>query len=218
MINSSALKRYKIKEIYYTLQGEGYHAGRPAVFCRFTGCNLWSGREEDRHKAICQFCDTDFWGTDGILGGRYSAEELSVQIRDLWPDAYRNEAVFLVCTGGEPMLQIDEELIQTFHHHGIIIAIETNGTIKVPDSIDWICMSPKAGTEIVQQSGQELKFIMPQSGLEPQDFESFDFKHFYIQPLDDEAQEDHIQEAIKFCLDHPKWKLSLQTQKVLNIR
>jgi 7-carboxy-7-deazaguanine synthase (Cx14CxxC type) len=211
------LKKYKVKEIYYTLQGEGYHTGRPAVFCRFTGCNLWSGREEDREKAICQFCDTDFWGTDGILGGRYTATELTQQIIDLWPENFRNKSIFLVCTGGEPMLQLDEELIIAFHKKGIEVAIETNGTIEVPASVDWICMSPKANTDIVQKSGNEIKIVQPQHGVDPKDFEDFDYNHFYIQPLDDEAQEDHIQEAIKFCLDHPKWKLSLQTHKVLNI-
>ena len=212
------MKKYKIKEIYYTLQGEGYHTGRPAVFCRFTGCNLWSGREEDRHKAICQFCDTDFWGTDGILGGRYSAEELARQIKDLWPESYRQDPVFLVCTGGEPMLQIDQSLIDCFHAHNITIAIETNGTVEVPDSIDWICVSPKSNSDIVQRSGNELKLVIPQDNYEPKDFEDWDFDHFYIQAVDDEAQEDNIQEVIRYCLDHPKWKLSLQTQKVLNIR
>jgi 7-carboxy-7-deazaguanine synthase (Cx14CxxC type) len=210
-------KRYKIKEIYYTLQGEGFHTGRPAIFCRFSGCNLWSGREEDRHKAICQFCDTDFWGTDGILGGRYSGKELLEQIKELWPEDFRNHPIFVVCTGGEPMLQIDQELIDIFHEGGIHIAIETNGTLKVPATIDWICMSPKAGTEIIQQSGNEIKIVQPQMGIDPKDFEEMDFDHFFIQPLDDEAQEDNIQEAIRYCLDNPKWKLSLQVHKVLNI-
>lgn len=210
-------KTYKIKEIYYTLQGEGYHTGRPAIFCRFTGCNLWSGREEDRHKAICQFCDTDFWGTDGVLGGRYSAEGLRDQILELWPEDQQSDTIFLVCTGGEPMLQIDEKLISCFHEAGIEIAIETNGTIQVPESIDWICMSPKAGTEIVQTSGNEIKIVQPQIGINPKDFEKMKFDHFFIQPLDDEAQEDNIQEAIRYCLDNPKWKLSLQVHKVLNI-
>lgn len=208
---------YKVKEIYYTLQGEGFHTGRPAIFCRFTGCNLWSGREEDRQKAICQFCDTDFWGMDGVLGGRYTAEQLKEQILELWPEEHLGESVFLVCTGGEPMLQIDRELIDTLHAGGIEIAIETNGTIEVPETIDWICMSPKAGTEIIQRSGNEIKIVQPQIGINPKDFEGLDFDHFYIQPLDDEAQEDNIQEAIRYCLDNPKWKLSLQVHKVLNI-
>lgn len=210
-------KTYKIKEIYYTLQGEGFHSGRPAVFCRFTGCNLWSGREEDRHHAICQFCDTDFWGTDGVHGGKYSAEALMRLIKELWPEEFLHYPIFLVCTGGEPMLQIDQQLIDTFHDGGIEIAIETNGTIAVPKSIDWICMSPKASTEIIQQTGDEIKIVQPQPGINPKDFENMAFNHFFIQPLDDEAQEDNIQEAIRFCLDHPKWKLSLQIHKVLNI-
>ena len=206
---------YKIKEIYYTLQGEGHHTGRPAIFCRFSGCNLWSGREEDRHKSICQFCDTDFWGTDGENGGKYSADDLANLILSLWPDP--SEHPFLVCTGGEPALQLDGVLIDILHTHSIEIAIETNGSLPLPDRIDWICVSPKAHTEIVTIKGHELKLVYPQKENRPEDYLHLDFEHFYLQPLDDENQAANIQACILYCKTHPKWKLSLQTHKWLGI-
>ena len=207
---------YKIKEIYYTLQGEGAQAGRPAVFCRFTGCNLWSGREEDRAKAICQFCDTDFWGTDGENGGRYTASQLAEQVIALWPNRTLGRPL-VVCTGGEPLLQLDEPLIEAFHAVGLELAIETNGTLPVPPGVDWICMSPKAGTEIVVTAGQELKLVFPQPGAEPERFEQLDFQQFFLQPMDGPHRERNTQLSLQYCLQHPHWRLSLQTHKLLNI-
>jgi 7-carboxy-7-deazaguanine synthase len=206
---------YTIKEIYYTLQGEGAQTGRPAVFCRFTGCNLWSGREEDRDKAICQFCDTDFWGTDGTNGGRYSADELADKVASLWPQPLGKP--YVVCTGGEPLLQLDEPLIAAFHHRGFEVAIETNGTVKSPLGIDWICMSPKAGTTLEIHAGHELKLVFPQPGAEPERFEQLDFQHFFLQPMDGPHRERHTQQAVQYCLDNPQWRLSLQTHKLLLI-
>ena len=206
---------YKVKEIYYTIQGEGFHAGRPAVFCRFSGCNLWSGREVDREKAICTFCDTNFWGTDGINGGKYSASELAEKIKSLWPVDHKN--LFVVCTGGEPALQMDETLIHVFHDYGFEIAIETNGTVELADGIDWICVSPKADTEIVVKTGGELKLVYPQIENQPSDFLHLDFKHFYLQPLDDKNQSENIRKTIEYCLANPQWKLSVQTHKFLGI-
>jgi len=208
---------YKIKEIFYTLQGEGGQSGRPAVFCRFSGCNLWSGREEDRHKAICQFCDTDFWGTDGENGGSYPTEgSLAEKVASLWPRPTQGKPL-VVCTGGEPMLQLDEQLIEAFHQKGFEIAVETNGTRPVPDAVDWICVSPKAGAELVQESGQELKLVFPQPGAMPEQFEDLDFEHFYLQPMDGPNMERNTQLTLQYCLEHPKWKLSLQTHKMLGI-
>ena len=206
---------YKIKEIYYTLQGEGYHTGQAAVFCRFTGCNLWSGREEDRYKAICKFCDTDFWGMDGELGGKYSAKKLVNTIKSLWPE--NNDHCFVVFTGGEPALQMDAELIEVLHDNGCEIAIETNGTIELPDGIDWVCMSPKANTEIVVTKGNELKLVYPQKGAMPNQFENLNFEHFYIQPMDGNLAKENTQKSIQFCLENPKWRLSLQTHKLIGI-
>lgn len=208
---------YKIKEIYYTLQGEGAHTGRAAIFCRFSGCNLWSGREVDRHKAICKFCDTDFWGTDGINGGTYSsAEALAHKILSLWPEN-PTDKIYVVCTGGEPMLQIDNHLIDTFHKFNIEIAIETNGTIVVPNTIDWICVSPKAGSKLLQLKGNELKLVVPQAGAEPEKFADLDFQHFFVQPMDGPDIDKNTEWAINFCKHHPKWKLSLQTHKLIGI-
>jgi len=212
-----AKRKYKLKEIYYTLQGEGFHMGRSAVFCRFSGCNLWSGREEDRSKAICQFCDTDFWGMDGVEGGSYTAEELADKILSLWPDGGKDQHPFLVCTGGEPLLQLDNTLVDVFHAHGIEVAVETNGTIKAPIELDWICMSPKANTKIIQKSGNEVKCIVPQLGIDPKDFENMDFEHFYVQPMDCEKIRDNTNYAIAYCQTNPKWKLSIQTHKLLGI-
>ncbi len=208
---------YKVKEIFYTLQGEGFHTGRPAVFCRFSGCNLWSGREEDRHKAICQFCDTDFWGMDGENGGKYTAEELAQKVIALWPEGMVKNKPFVVCTGGEPMLQLDEKLVISFHQAGLEIAVETNGTLKPPPGIDWICVSPKANTEIVLKNGNELKLVFPQSGAEPEKFLDFDFDYFYLQPMDGPEIQENTQKTLEYCLQNPQWSLSLQTHKILNI-
>ena len=207
---------YKVKEIYYTLQGEGYHTGRPAVFCRFTGCNLWTGLEKDRENAICNFCDTDFWGMDGSFGGKYTAAELAQACLTLWPENMQDP--FIVCTGGEPLLQLDLTLINAFHALGFYIAVETNGTIAAPEGIDWICMSPKPNTKILLTKGDELKFIFPQKELDPEAFVDLSFDHFYIQPMDNTSLNENIEASIKYCQSNPKWKLSLQTHKLIGIR
>lgn len=209
------MKKYKVKEIFYTLQGEGFHSGRPAVFCRFTGCNLWSGREEDRHEAVCQFCDTDFVGMDGKNGGSYTAQDLAQKIVELYPAEKSN--LFVVCTGGEPALQMDEALVNAMHDMGIEIAIETNGTKSLPEGIDWVCVSPKENAQVVVQSGNELKLVYPQKGNTPFQFEAYNFDHFYLQPLDDKEQAVHIKACVAYCMTHPQWKLSLQTHKILGI-
>jgi 7-carboxy-7-deazaguanine synthase len=209
------LKKYKVKEIFYTLQGEGFHTGRPAVFCRFTGCNLWSGREEDRHEAVCQFCDTDFVGMDGNNGGTYTAQSLAQKILDTYPQDQSN--VYVVCTGGEPALQMDEVLVNAMHDLGIEIAIETNGTKPLPTGIDWVCVSPKENTEVIVRSGNELKLVYPQKGNTPTQFEAYEFEHFYLQPLDDKDQVAHTKACVVYCMSHPQWKLSLQTHKILGI-
>lgn len=206
---------YKVKEIYYTIQGEGFHSGRPAVFCRFSGCNLWSGREEDRSKAICQFCDTNFWGTDGENGGKYSKEELAAKIKGLLPE--NTPKPFVVLTGGEPALQVDEDLIEALKNQDLEIAIETNGTKLLPKGIDWICMSPKAGTDIVLLKGDEIKIIIPQIGIDPKDFESLDYDHKYVQAMESDTWDDNIKHAVQYTLDNPQWKLSVQTHKYLGI-
>ncbi|NJK82529.1 MAG: 7-carboxy-7-deazaguanine synthase [Saprospiraceae bacterium] len=208
---------YKVKEIYYTLQGEGAHTGRPAVFCRFTGCNLWSGREEDRYKAVCQFCDTDFVGTDGEYGGRYTAQALATQVAALWRPNLQTGKPYVVCTGGEPLLQLDVPLIDAFHQQGLEVAIETNGTVAVPKGIDWVCMSPKAGAQLVVVQGNELKLVFPQLGAEPELYTQLHFEHFYLQPMDGKYQARNIQLAIEYCLQHPQWRLSLQTHKFVGI-
>jgi 7-carboxy-7-deazaguanine synthase len=210
----SSSKKYKVKEIFYTLQGEGFHAGRPAVFCRFSGCNLWSGREEDRSDAVCKFCDTDFWGTDGVNGGSYTAQALIAKIKSLAPI---QEELFIVCTGGEPALQLDQELVDSMHQEGIYIAIETNGTKGLPEGIDWICVSPKEASKILITKGHELKLVYPQQGNHPTNFETFDFQHFYLQPLDDVDKLENTERCIHYCMENPKWKLSVQTHKVLGI-
>jgi 7-carboxy-7-deazaguanine synthase len=208
---------YSVKEIFYTLQGEGANTGRPAVFCRFAGCNLWSGREEDRDQAICQFCDTDFVGTDGPGGGRFpTAIALAAAVARTWPDPNEGRPL-VVCTGGEPLLQVDEELVNALHAQGFEIAIETNGTVQPPPGIDWICLSPKAGARTVIRSGNELKVIFPQPGAEPEKFETLEFDHFYLQPMDGPRREENTTLAVKYCLAHPRWKLSLQTHKLLGI-
>lgn len=209
---------YSVKEIFYTLQGEGANAGRPAVFCRFSGCNLWTGREEDRSKAICQFCDTDFVGTDGTGGGKFvAAASLAAAIVGSWPTSdttYR----FVVLTGGEPLLQVDEALTHELKAHGFMIAVETNGTCSPPPGIDWICVSPKAGTKLAVRSGQELKLVFPQVDLHPSEFETLPFENFYLQPMDGPLQTENTTQAIEYCKANPRWNLSVQTHKVLGIR
>jgi 7-carboxy-7-deazaguanine synthase (Cx14CxxC type) len=208
---------YSVKEIFYTLQGEGRRAGRPAVFCRFTGCNLWSGREEDRANAICQFCDTDFVGTNGTLGGKFAdAEALANVVASLWPAGaiYR----YVVLTGGEPFLQVDAPLIEALHARGFEIAVETNGSVAAPAGIDWICVSPKAGAPWVQRSGQELKLAFPQPGLLPESVTESNFDHYLIQPIDGLSKSANTQAAIAWCQSHPQWNLSIQTHKLLDIR
>jgi 7-carboxy-7-deazaguanine synthase (Cx14CxxC type) len=211
------MSNYSVKEIFYTLQGEGANTGRPAVFCRFAGCNLWSGREEDRSQAICRFCDTDFVGTNGPGGGRFStAADLARAVSDEWPDKGIGRPL-VVCTGGEPLLQIDAELVAALHLAGFEIAIETNGTLLPPPEIDWICVSPKAGSECVLKSGNELKLIYPQAGAEPETFQDLDFQHLYLQPMDGPDRERNTKLAIEYCMANPRWKLSLQTHKLLGI-
>jgi len=212
------LLMYAVKEIYYTLQGEGAQTGRPAVFCRFAGCNLWSGREQDRAEAACNFCDTDFVGTDGAGGGKFATPEgLAGAARAAWR-GNSGTPPYVVLTGGEPMLQVDEPLIAALHKVGFEVAIETNGTLPVPRSIDWICVSPKSGAPLVQRSGDELKLVYPQTALDPRGLERLDFTHFLLQPMDEGAKSaSHVRAAIDYCLAHPKWRLSLQTHKLLGL-
>lgn len=207
---------YSVKEIYYTLQGEGAQTGRPAVFCRFTGCNLWTGREEDRDSAVCQFCDTDFLGTDGPGGGVFeSPDELAHAVVRHWPQ--QSGTPYVVCTGGEPLLQLDAEAIDALHAAGLEIAIETNGTKPVPAGIDWVCVSPKAGAECVVHEGDELKLVYPQSEAEPERFENLSFRHFFLQPMDGPDQERNTHLAAEYCLANPQWRLSLQTHKLIGL-
>ncbi|HEV7373529.1 MAG TPA: 7-carboxy-7-deazaguanine synthase [Pyrinomonadaceae bacterium] len=216
---STYLMAYSVKEIYFTLQGEGANTGRAAVFCRFAGCNLWTGREEDRAEAVCNFCDTDFVGTDGPGGGRFAtAIELAETVSGSWraPSSARAHPL-VVCTGGEPLLQLDEELVAAFHNVAFEVAIETNGTKLPPPGIDWICVSPKAGAELVLDTGHELKLIFPQQGAEPELFDKLDFQHFFLQPMDGPARDLNTRLAIEYCLEHPQWRLSLQTHKMLGI-
>lgn len=208
---------YSVKEIFYTLQGEGTHAGRPAVFCRFSGCNLWSGRESDRASAICRFCDTDFVGTDGEGGGKFGdASGLARAIDALWPGSH-TASKFVVFTGGEPLLQLDAALLAAVHALGFEIAIETNGTLPVPSGVDWICVSPKVGADLKQRTGNELKVVIPQQGQSLSDYEQLDFEHFYLQPMDGPDKARNTQLAIEICKNNPKWKLSVQTHKLLQI-
>jgi len=228
---------YTVKEIFYTLQGEGAQTGRAAVFCRFSGCNLWSGREEDRSRAVCQFCDTDFVGT-GPEGGRFtSAKELADVIDGCWTggvsrtDSEAGEAAgtlvdstpqrgrkYVVCTGGEPLLQVNESLISALHQRGFEVAVETNGTRPAPRSLDWICVSPKAGAPLVQTTGNELKLVYPQENAPPENFEQLDFRHFFLQPMDGPHTERNTALAIEYCLRHPRWRLSIQTHKLVGLR
>ncbi|MDB5824408.1 MAG: 7-cyano-7-deazaguanine reductase [Herminiimonas sp.] len=208
---------YSVKEIFYTLQGEGAQAGRPAVFCRFAGCNLWTGREADRATAVCRFCDTDFVGTDGELGNKYSsADALADTIASLWP-ALHAQARYVVFTGGEPLLQLDAALIDAVHARGFTIAIETNGTLPVPPGVDWICVSPKVGPKLRVERGSELKVVIPQVGQALEQYEGLDFEHFFVQPMDGPALDANTRLAIDTCKRRPQWKLSLQTHKLLHI-
>jgi 7-carboxy-7-deazaguanine synthase (Cx14CxxC type) len=206
---------FTVKELFYTLQGEGANTGRAAVFCRFARCNLWSGREADRGDAVCQFCDTDFVGTNGPGGGRFAtADLLADAVARQWPGGVRP---FVVCTGGEPLLQMTAELVAALHERGFEVAIETNGTRPAPRGIDWVCVSPKAGAELVLRRGDELKLIFPQAGAEPDRYERLEFRHFFLQPMDGPDRERNTRLAIRYCLEHPHWRLSLQTQKILGI-
>ena len=208
---------YAVKEIFLTLQGEGAQAGRRAVFLRFAGCNLWSGREEDRASAICQFCDTDFVGTNGQGGGKFaSAEALADAVEQCWGPLHRPNR-YIVITGGEPMLQLDTELICALQDRGFEVGVESNGTLAAPPGIDWLCISPKAGSQVVQRSGQELKLVWPQPGSDWQDMESWGFDHFLIQPMDGPDQAENVAAAIQFVMDNPKWHLTLQAHKTLGL-
>lgn len=211
--------KYAVKEIYYTLQGEGLNVGRPAVFLRFAGCNLWSGREADRAEAVCQFCDTDFVGTNGPGGGSFvTADILAAAVASVWPsNGCRGVRRLVVCTGGEPLLQLDAALVEALHGHGFEVAVETNGTQMAPPGLDWICVSPKMGADLVLRTGHELKFVFPQVGTDPTEYEDLDFIHFLLQPMDGPDAARNTQLALDYCRAHPKWRLSLQTHKLLRI-
>lgn len=213
---------YSVKEIYFTLQGEGANTGRPAVFCRFAGCNLWSGHEKDRSRAVCPFCDTDFVGTDGPGGGKFaSGAILAGAVAAAWPgdtgSIRPGQKPLVVCTGGEPLLQLDGAAVEALHEAGFEVAVETNGTLKPPEGIDWICVSPKAGAPLELRRGHELKLVFPQEGASPEEFEQLDFDQFYLQPMDGPDLERNTRLAVEYCLAHPQWKLSLQTHKYLGI-
>lgn len=208
---------YSVKEIFYTLQGEGANVGTPAVFLRFTGCNLWSGREKDRARAVCRFCDTDFVGTGGAGGGKYrSAETLAKAVKATWPMRARTGR-FVVCTGGEPLLQLDAPLVEALHDKGFRVAIETNGTLAAPAGVDWTCVSPKAGAPLVQGRGDELKLVYPQPGAEPDRYADLEFEHFFLQPMDGPRRAENTRRAADYCMRHPHWRLSLQVHKLIGI-
>jgi 7-carboxy-7-deazaguanine synthase len=208
---------YAVKEIFYTLQGEGAQSGRAAVFCRFAGCNLWSGREADRAGALCKFCDTDFVGTDGDGGGRFAtADELAEAIAGKWPQSDAGTR-FVVCTGGEPLLQLDAALIDALHRRKFFIAIETNGTIPVPEGVDWVCVSPKSGAKLAVTRGDELKVVYPQE-TNPRVYAAMEFEHFFVQPMDGENAKESLEAAVRFCAENPRWRLSLQTHKIIGLR
>lgn len=208
---------YAVKEMFYTLQGEGAQAGRASVFCRFAGCNLWNGREEDRASAVCNFCDTDFIGTDGEGGGKFAdAEALASAIASKWPQGQVGKP-YVVCTGGEPLLQLDKTLIDALHARGFEIAVETNGTQPAPEGLDWICVSPKADAEIVLTRGHELKLVFPQPLARPERFAAMDFQHFFLQPMDSVLKTQHTRDAVAYCMAHPQWRLSVQMHKVIGI-
>lgn len=209
---------YSVKEIFYTLQGEGAQSGKAAVFCRFAGCNLWSGREEDRAGAVCQFCDTDFVGTDGTGGGKFtSAEALAEAVVKAWEPAGELHRM-VVLTGGEPLLQVDEPLIQALHARGFFIAVETNGTVAPPPGLDWLCVSPKSDAELVIQGGNEIKLVYPQAGVDPARFEKLAFDHFFLQPMDSVLRADNTARTIDYCQKHPQWRLGVQSHKIIGIR
>lgn len=211
---------YSVKEIFYTLQGEGHHAGRAAVFCRFAGCNLWNGDEASRASAVCQFCDTDFVGTDGEGGGKFAdAARLAAAIHALWPvgDSAHNKYKFVVCTGGEPLLQLDTPLLEALHALGFAVAIETNGTLPVPAGVDWVCVSPKMGANLVVRAGNEIKVVIPQPGQVLEEYAALPFDHHFLQAMDGAHQATHLRLAVDYCKAHPQWKLSLQTHKILQI-
>lgn len=215
------VKVYTVKEIYRTLQGEGAHSGRVAVFLRFSGCNLWTGLEADREHAVCQFCDTDFVGTDGEGGGKYDAASLATKVRQVWDwdvaTDHEGGAPYVVCTGGEPLLQLDETLIEALHREGFEVAVETNGTQPAPAGLDWICVSPKADAPLKLQAGDELKLVYPQATAMPERFASLGFTHFFLQPMDGPDASENTAAAIRYCLAHPQWRLSLQTHKLIGI-
>lgn len=209
---------YSVKEIFYTLQGEGLRAGRPAVFCRFAGCNLWSGQEEDRPQAVCSFCDTDFVGTDGEGGGKFSSPEaLARAIAERWPIGDTSGRRYVVCTGGEPLLQLDEPLVDALHAEGFEVAVETNGTRPAPPGLDWICVSPKANAPVILAHGDELKLVYPQEHVQPERFENMAFRYFLLQPMDGPNRERNTKLSVEYCKAHPKWRLSIQTHKILGI-
>jgi 7-carboxy-7-deazaguanine synthase (Cx14CxxC type) len=208
---------YSVKEIFYTLQGEGAQSGRAAVFCRFAGCNLWSGREEDRAGAVCNFCDTEFVGTDGTGGGKFaSADVLADAVEKAWGAGSGQR--YVVLTGGEPLLQVDEALTSALHARGFTIAVETNGTVAAPPGLDWICVSPKASAEVVLKAGSELKLVFPQPGVDPARFEALAFEHFFLQPMDGPARVDNTARTVEYCQQHPRWRLSVQSHKMIGIR
>ena len=208
---------YTVKEMFYTLQGEGANAGRPAVFCRFAGCNLWTGLERDRAKAVCQFCDTDFVGTDGEGGGKFkTADDLATAVKALLPFG-AGGVPLVVCTGGEPLLQLDDAAVKAFHEAGFEIAVESNGTVLPPEGIDWLCISPKIGSEMIVTKGEELKLVYPQAGGDPSQFVHLEFDHFFLQPMDSPTQAENTAAAVDYCKAHPKWRLSVQTHKFVGI-
>lgn len=210
---------YAVKEIFFTLQGEGAQSGRPAVFCRFSGCNLWTGREQNRPEAVCQFCDTDFVGTNGTGGGKFiNPKALADAVASAWPVNTPTTKKFVVCTGGEPLLQLDEPLINELHARDFFVAVETNGTQLVPRGIDWLCVSPKAGAPLAVEGGSELKLVFPQQAFDPIQFEKLAFDHFYLQPMDGPDINHNTKLALDYCLANPRWKLSIQTHKLLGIR
>lgn len=209
------MRTYSIKEVFYTLQGEGAHTGRPAIFVRFSGCNLWNGIEKDRKDAVCNFCDTDFVGTNGHLGGRYSKEQLSAIVQSLWPTVASKQTPYIVCTGGEPLLQLDEPLIAAFHAAGFLVAVETNGTVAPPVGLDWICVSPKNNQPLLITKGHELKLVYPQLGVNPAQYLALDFDHFFLQPMD--GREGSLEKTIAYVKSQPSWRLSLQTHKMIGI-
>ena len=211
---------YSVKEIFYTVQGEGAQTGRPAVFCRFAGCNLWSGYEQDRTSAICSFCDTDFIGTDGPGGGKFrTPQDLASAVASLWPRHRQvNTKPFVVCTGGEPLLQLDSPLVDALHEEGFEVAVETNGTTAPPPGLDWICVSPKAGAELRMRKGNELKLVFPQADLTPESLQDLDFEHLFLQPMDGTQAEENTRKTLEYVMSNPRWKLSLQTHKILGIR